>query len=144
MPLLPLVVISTNTSSFLSAVDEETQLMKALKSKEGFSEVYVVCMSHRVLCSALFVCCVASVPISNSLLGYGNESHWSTEACRKTQSSLLFCQGCSLVLKVGMCCMCVNTYCIYRIYCTYVRMYIGPCCVCELYAACFEASSNVC
>ena len=112
MPLLPLVVIATSTSSFLSAVDEETQLMKALKSKEGFSEVYVVC--HRALCSALFVCCVASVPISNSLLGYGNESHWSTEACRKTQSSLFFCQGCSLVLKVCMRVdMCVCTYCMY-------------------------------
>lgn len=103
--------------------------MKALKSKEGFSEVYVVC--HRALCSVLFVCCVARVLVSNSLLGYGNESHWSTEACRKTQSSLLFCQGCSLVLKVCMrVYMCVSTSCMY------VHTYIRRCLLCMWTVCC--------
>lgn len=38
----------------LPAVDEETQLVKALQSKEGFSEVYVVC--HMLCCCLLCVC----------------------------------------------------------------------------------------
>ena len=82
--------MATITSLFLPAVDEETQLIKALQGKEGFSEVYVVRMLHAMLVLPC-VFCVASVPTPNSLVGYGNESHWSTEACRETQSSLLCC-----------------------------------------------------